>query len=164
MASQDRIVRVKPLPAPVRANVAALLVFLLMARGGVAGTPKGAAADNAAFQAVCGSCHKTSMIEGLRTESEWMEVIEQMVKLGAKGTDDQFDRVVRILLSTYTKVNINKASASEIAPVLDVSVETAENVVKWRDGKGSFVSLDQLKRVPGLDPAKLEERKNRIVF
>ena len=52
------------------------------------------AADNAAFQAVCGSCHPLTMVDGLRTESEWMEEIEQMVKIGAKGTDEQFERVI----------------------------------------------------------------------
>ena len=55
------------------------------------------AADKAAFQAVCGSCHALSMVEGLRTESEWYEEVEQMIKIGAKGTDEQFDRVMSIL-------------------------------------------------------------------
>jgi len=122
------------------------------------------AVDKAAFQAVCGSCHKTSMIDGLRTESEWMEVVEQMVKLGAKGTDDQFDRVIRVLLGTYTKVNVNSATAAEIAPVLDVDEATAQNIVKWREDKGRFATVEQLKHVPGMEGAKLEGRKNRIVF
>ena len=122
------------------------------------------AADKAAFQAVCGSCHKTSMVEGLRTEAEWLEVVQQMVKLGAKGTDDQFDRVVRILLRDFTKVNVNTATASEIAPVLDITDDVAAAVVRRRTEKGMFQSLEDLKTVPGLDTARLEARRNRIFF
>jgi competence ComEA-like helix-hairpin-helix protein len=123
-----------------------------------------AAADQVAFQAVCGSCHKTDLISGLRTESEWLEVIEQMVKIGAKGTDEQFDRVIRVLLTNYTKVNVNIAPAAEIAPVLGVSDAVAESIVAWRSEKGRFAGLEQLRQVPGIDRSQLEQRKGRIAF
>jgi len=122
------------------------------------------AADKAAFQAVCGSCHPLTMVDGLRTESEWLQEIEQMVKIGAKGTDEQFERVVRVLLRTLTKVNVNTATAPEIAPVLDVTDATAEAVVKYRTEHGSFKALEDLKKIPGVDAAKLNARKERIVF
>jgi competence protein ComEA len=122
------------------------------------------AADKAAFQAVCGSCHPLTMVDGLRTESEWLQEIEQMVKIGAKGTDEQFERVVRVLLRTLTKVNVNTATAPEIAPVLDVTDTTAEALVKHRTEHGSFKTLEDLKKIPGVDAAKLNARKERIVF
>ena len=122
------------------------------------------AADKAAFQAVCGSCHPLTMVDGLRTESEWLQEIEQMVKIGAKGTDEQFERVIRVLLRTLTKVNVNTATAQEIAPVLDVTDATAEALVKYRTEHGSFKTLEDLKKIPGVDAAKLNARKQRIVF
>lgn len=122
------------------------------------------AADKAAFQAVCGSCHALSMVEGLRTESEWYEEVEQMIKIGAKGTDEQFDRVMSILLRTLTKVNVNTATASQIAPVLDVSDATAQAIVKRRSEDGKFRSIEDLKKVAGVDPSKLKARSNRIIF
>ena len=122
------------------------------------------AADKAAFHAVCGSCHPLTMVDGLRTESEWLQEIEQMVKIGAKGTDEQFERVVRVLLRTLTKVNVNTATAPEIAPVLDVTDATAEALVKYRTEHGSFKTLEDLKKIPGVDAAKLNARKERIVF
>ena len=121
-------------------------------------------ADNAAFKAVCGSCHALTMVTGFRTESEWLEEIEQMVKIGAKGTDEQFDRVLRVLLRTLTKVNVNTATAEEIAPVLDTNDVTARGVVKFRTDNGNFKTLEDLTRVPGLDAAKLNARKDRIIF
>ncbi len=121
-------------------------------------------ADKAAFEGVCGSCHPASMVDGLRSESDWRETVELMVKVGAKGTDEQFDRLIRFLLRNWTKVNVNTATAAEIAPVLDVSDETAEVIVKRRTANGGFKTIEELKKIPGVNAAKLEARKDRIVF
>lgn len=121
-------------------------------------------ADKAAFQAICGACHPISVATGLRSESDWEQTVEEMIKAGAKGTDEQFDRVMRFLLRTFTKVNVNTAPASEIAPVLDISDATAEALVKHRTEKGSFKNLEELKKSPGVDASKLEARKDRITF
>src|SRR5437870_4531048 len=59
-------------------------------------------AEKAAFEGVCGTCHPSSMVDSLRSESEWRETVEVMVKAGAKGTDDQFDRLMRFLLRNWT--------------------------------------------------------------
>jgi len=69
-----------------------------------------------------------------------------------------------VLLANYTKVNVNTATAAEIAPVLDTSEAVAERIVRWRNEKGSLVSIEQLRQIPGIDSAKLESRKARIVF
>ena len=84
-----------------------------------------------------------------------------MVKIGAKGTDEQFERVIRVLLRTLTKVNVNTAPAQEIAPVLDMTDATAEALVKYRTEHGSFKTLEDLKKIPGVDAAKLNARKER---
>ena len=43
------------------------------------------------------------MAAGLLLEPEWGETIEVMRALGAKGTDEQFERVLRHLLGTQTQ-------------------------------------------------------------
>lgn len=118
----------------------------------------------ATFQAICGSCHATTLVDGLRTEAEWRDEINQMIKIGARGTDEQFQRVMRVLARTLTKVNVNTASPQEIAPVLDLSNGAAEAVVKRRTENGSFKTIEDLKKVPGVDPAKLDTRKDRVMF
>lgn len=117
-----------------------------------------------AFDAVCGACHPSSLASDFRAAADWAETVAQMAKIGAKGTDAQFALVMRYLLHNLTKVNVNTADAAELAPVLDVSEVTAGAVVKHRTSKGPFTSLDDLKKVPGLDAAKLESRKDRLVF
>ena len=59
---------------------------------------------------------------------------------------------------------MNTGTASRIAPVLDISEAVAEAVVKRRTEIGKFQALDELKKIPGIDAAKLEARKDRIVF
>ncbi|MEP6535093.1 MAG: helix-hairpin-helix domain-containing protein [Bryobacteraceae bacterium] len=122
------------------------------------------AVDRATFKAVCGSCHSIAMVNGLRTESEWVEEVQQMVKIGARGTEKQLQGVMRVLQRTLTKVNVNTATPAEIAPVLDVSDATAEALVKLRSTTGNFKTIEDLKTVPGVDAAKIEKRKERIDF
>jgi len=124
----------------------------------------GEAADKTAFEAVCGACHPVSMASDLRSESDWKETVDVMVKAGAKGTDEQFAGLLRYLRDNLTKVNVNSATAAEIAPVLAVSEATARDIVKRRTEKGTFRTIEELKQLPGVDAAKLDARKERIVF
>jgi competence protein ComEA len=122
------------------------------------------AADLADFEAVCGACHTSGMVSDIRTEPEWKDTVEHMVSLGASGTDDQMEAVMRVLLRTSTKVNVNTATAAQLPLVLDISDATAQAVVKHRAEHGSFKTLDDLKKVPGINAAKLDARKDRVVF
>jgi len=121
-------------------------------------------ADKAAFEAVCSACHPSNMVTDLRSEPEWKETVEHMVAIGATGTDEQFSRLMRYLLRNLTKVNVNTATAAQLAPVLDVSEATAKALVDYRTEHGPFKTMEDLKKAPGLTASKLENRKNRIVF
>lgn len=124
----------------------------------------GAEPDRADFEKVCGACHTTTMVSELRSAPEWVQTIETMVSLGAKGSEEQMEAALRFLLRTWTKVNINNAEAGELPLVLDISEETAQALVRYRAQHGNFQTLDDLKKVPGIDPARLAARKDRIVF
>jgi len=122
------------------------------------------AADMAVFESVCGACHTSSMVSDIRTEPEWKDTVEQMVSLGADGTGDQLEAVMRVLLRTLTKVNVNTAPATQLPLVLDITEATARAVVKYRAEHGKFKSLADLKKVPGINAAKLDTRKDRVAF
>ena len=144
-----------------------VLVFGAFAALGQKAAPEASRQDHeekAAFEEVCGACHPVGMVDGIRSELEWRETVEQMMKVGAKGTDQQIDRAIRFLLRNMTKVNVNTATAPEIAPVLAVSDATAQAIVKRRTQNGSFKTIEELKKVPGVDAAKLEGRRDRVVF
>ena len=122
------------------------------------------AADKADFETVCGACHETSIVSDIRTEPDWNQTIEHMVAIGATGADEQMRAVMRVLLRTLTKVNVNTASAEQLRLVLDISEATAQAVVKYRAAHGPFKTLGDLKKAPGVDSAKLDARKDRVVF
>lgn len=122
------------------------------------------ASDGEAFKKVCGACHAASAVSGLRTASEWRETVEHMISIGAKGSDEEFDGVIRVLERTLTKINVNSADAEELAPTMDISDSVAQAIVAYRSSHGNFKSLSDLKKVPGLDASKVDDRKDRILF
>jgi competence protein ComEA len=122
-------------------------------------------AARATFEQVCGMCHEATLVgRSLRTPMEWEEVIGEMVALGATGTDEQFAQVTTYLLRNLSKVNVNTARASKLALILDVPAAIAELVVKYRGSNGRFSTIDDLKKIPGLDAEKLESRSARLMF
>ncbi|MGE3402598.1 MAG: helix-hairpin-helix domain-containing protein [Vicinamibacterales bacterium] len=123
------------------------------------------AKEKETFELVCGACHGTDLLEGsLRTPAEVADLLSTMQSYGASATPEQFEIVRTHLLRAYGKANVNSANAADLAPVLDLPLETAEAVVKVRAEQGRFASPDDLKKVPGVDAAKLDARRDRITF
>jgi len=140
------------------------LLYLGIALACVAAAQDDPAGDKAAFQKVCGACHSTTMIADLKTEEEWADTVANMSSVGAKGTEEEFSRVMRYLARNFTKVNVNTASAEQIAPVLVIAVNAAQAVVDYRAAHGEFKTLADLKKVPGLSASALDARQERIAF
>jgi competence protein ComEA len=114
---------------------------------------------------VCGDCHGVDVIEGQRrTRGQWREVVEDMVSRGANAADDDTKVVINYLATMLGRVNVNKASESDIETVLDLASTEAAAIVSYRTTAGDFKSIDDLKNVPGLDFSKVEARKDRITF
>jgi competence protein ComEA len=123
------------------------------------------AAGRATLEQVCTLCHDTTMIfGGNRTVAEWDDVLERMAANGASASEEQAQQIRSYLLRNYGRVNVNRAPAKDLAPVLNVDTATAEAVVTSRTEQGGFKTLDDLKKVPGIDAAKLEARKDRFMF
>jgi len=123
------------------------------------------AAGRQTFEQVCVSCHDSKKAtEGLRTATEWDMVLEEMVTFGATATDEQFEQVKQYLLRNHGKVEVNRGRAPEFMPVLGVSASVAEAIVQRRAAQGPFKTIEDLKQVPGLDAARVDARKERLVF
>ena len=114
---------------------------------------------------VCSNCHSAeSVIQTLRTRQEWSDVIDQMSRFGAEASDKEFDQILTYLATHFSPIRINKAAAKDLESVLDVQAGVAEAIVAYRQANGDYKTLDDLKKVPGLDPGKVEAQKARIVF
>lgn len=120
--------------------------------------------DLQAVQAVCGRCHTTALfLNKPRSWDRWNDVFADMTQRGANGTDEQLERVTRFFLENLTLVNVNTSAADELAGVLGVSGEVAQEIIARRE-RQPFANIAQLRAVPGVNPDRLEERKSRILF
>ena len=123
------------------------------------------AAGKAPLLKVCSNCHSAeSVIQTLRTRQEWADVIDQMSRFGAEASDKEFDQILTYLAMYFSPIRINKAAAKDLESALDVPAGVAEAIVAYRQANGDYKTLDDLKKVPGLDGAKVEAQKARIVF
>jgi competence protein ComEA len=124
----------------------------------------------AAVERVCSKCHKLEQIvrEG-RTEESWGEVIETMVARGAQGTEQELEQVFQYLAKNFPKqvkgkISVNKAAAAEISAALGLSAAEGEAIVSFREKQGAFKSVEELKKVPGVDAARIDERRESLEF
>jgi competence protein ComEA len=114
---------------------------------------------------VCRDCHgPESAVGQLKTRDEWSKTLDEMAANGAQGTDEEWTQILEYLDRNFSLILVNKAGATDLAKTLDVPRETAEAVAKYRDEHGRFGAIEDLKKVPGLDAAKVDARKDRFVF
>ena len=113
---------------------------------------------------VCKECHGPESVLGqLKTRSEWSKTLDEMAANGATGTDEEWTSILEYLDAHYSLIMVNTAPAKELAIKLDVPADVAAAVVSTRD-KAKIASIDELKKVPGIDAAKLDARKDRLIF
>ncbi len=118
---------------------------------------------------VCAGCHDPEVVAAQKlSRDEWGDKISHMVELGAKGSEAEFYQVLDYLSVHFSnappKVNVNKASAQDIETMLQLTGKEAAALVHYREQNGKFKTLDDVKKVPGLDAAKLDSAKDRVVF
>jgi competence protein ComEA len=121
-------------------------------------------------QRVCSGCHELERSISLRQNRDgWKATINKMVGLGAQGTEQEFSAALDYLSQNYPaeaipRLNVNTARAIDFESRLTLKRSEAAAIVKYRAEHGSFKSIDELKKVPGIDPAKIEAKKDVLIF
>lgn len=64
--------------------------------------------------------------------------------------------------SSSGKVNINKATATELTTVPGIGSSTAEKIVTYRNENGKFKNVEDIKNVSGIGDSKYESMKDYI--
>jgi competence protein ComEA len=117
------------------------------------------------LQRVCVTCHALEQITSTRrSRSQWEDLINRMIERGAKGTDEEFTLVFDYLVGQYGRVNVNTATADEMAQVLGLPAQEADSIVAYREANGKFDGFDALMKVPDVDLEKLEKSREAISF
>jgi competence protein ComEA len=159
-----------------RAMVALLAVILTAAVGSTAGqTPdfSGAGLPDGPGKDVmvrsCAPCHEARRAASARlTRDGWAAVIEGMRLRGAKVSDDDFPLILDYLTTHFLgeapqPLNLNTATQIDLEAAGGLLRREAAAVIQYREKHGRFASLDDLKKVPGLDFRKIESRRDAMV-
>jgi competence protein ComEA len=125
--------------------------------------PEGKGKDT--VEQVCGACHGTDLVSSRRaTKQGWSYIVDDMVSRGASATNDQIKEINEYLTKNLGQVNVNKGSSAELASILEITPEQADAIVKYRTDHGDFKSVDDIKKVPGLETANLDKKKDRVAY
>jgi competence protein ComEA len=117
----------------------------------------------------CGPCHETRRAASVRlTRDGWAAVIDNMQTRGAKVSDEEFPVILDYLATHFLgeavqPLNLNTASQIDLEAAGGLLRSEAAAVIRYREQHGRFKTLDDLKKVPGLDFKKIENRRDAIV-
>lgn len=119
---------------------------------------------------VCSGCHEPERAASLHQDKDgWDATISAMAGRGMEISDTDYATVLTYLSTAFPAdapkpLNINTASAIDMESALSLLRSQAALIVAYRDKNGKFKSLDDLKKIPGLDFAKIQDKKDRIAF
>jgi competence protein ComEA len=119
--------------------------------------------------AVCSKCHEPQRVAALRlTREGWEEVIAKMQTLGAKASQEDFQKITDYLSENFKgeapkPINMNSATSVDLESVAGLLRKEAAAWIAWRTKHGSCNTLDDLKKVPGVPFKKIDERRDRLV-
>jgi len=116
--------------------------------------------DEATFQKVCSGCHSVELIDDFKSIAEWEQTVDVMIFRGAKANEAGRAAVLRYLTSHYGLVNVNAASAEEVAQVLNLPADAAKNLVAHRP----YRNLDELRSAGVIPEAKFDSLRDHIAF
>ena len=121
------------------------------------------------FLQICSQCHGPENVLGQNMDaSGWTNVIQQMISNGAQGSDADFSAILNYLVTNFgvipAHVAINKATAGNLHAWLNLPSGQAQAIVDYRTKNGDFQSLDDVKKVPGVDPKLLDAIKDKLTY
>jgi len=121
-------------------------------------------------QKLCSDCHELERSISLRQDRDgWKATLNKMIGLGAQGTEEEFSVVLDYLSRNYPAqtlppLNVNTAKAIDLEARLSLRRSEAAAVIEYRAKHGSFQSIDDLKKVPGVDSTKIDRKKDVLLF
>lgn len=148
-------------------RVLTIVFFTVSARSQA--LPEGPGKD--LVETICTACHSLVNITAQqKSKEEWQAKVTEMLQEEADVTAPERETIVKYLATHFPKVgappkiNVNKATAKDLETSLEVSIKDAEAIVHYREDQGNFKTIEELKKVPGLDSAKIEAQKDRLEF
>jgi len=112
-------------------------------------------------------CHSPEAVIGKQgTRQWWQSKVTEMLQESTDIPSSDVETIVAYLAKNFpiVKINVNKAAAKDLEAGLELTAKESEAIVQYRQAQGKYKTLDDLKKVPGLDGVKIESKKDRIEF
>ena len=120
------------------------------------------------FESVCSLCHAATTPFGKQwTRPQWEAKVTEMLQEEPDVTAQERAAIVEYLAANFRpggKIYVNYGKAKELETALELSTKDAEVMVRYRDQNGPFKTVDDVKKVPGLEATKVDVRKDRFIF
>ncbi len=117
----------------------------------------------------CTQCHGQEMFALVRkTPDDWDQTLTKMTTNGLVVTDEEYDVIMAYLTTNLgplpPKINVNKTTAADLQKGLGLTDAEAQAIVKFRGDHGDFKTWSEVAKVDGVDPKKIEAKKDIIGF
>lgn len=119
---------------------------------------------------LCAGCHELEKSFSTRQDrAGWRLTMEKMVSYGMKATEKEIGAVLEYAVRNYPaddvpRIDVNKAKAIDFESGLSLKRSQAAAIIRYREKNGNFKTIEDLKKVPGIDIAKIEAKKGRLIF
>ena len=95
--------------------------------------------------------------------------MEKMVSYGMKASQKDIATVLEYAVKNFPaddvpRIEVNEAKAIDLESGLSLRRSQATAIIQYREKNGPFKSIADLKKVPGIDVAKIEAKKDRLIF
>ena len=117
---------------------------------------------------LCSTCHPAERGASVRlTREGWQDVMTRMVAIGLKASDDDLNTVLEYMATHFrgeaaAPLNLNRATPVQLQSIAGLLRSESAVLVAHRN-KTPCKTLDDLKAVKGVDFAKIEKRRDRLV-
>jgi competence ComEA-like helix-hairpin-helix protein len=112
----------------------------------------------------CTNCHSLSQVAAGRKNAKALtHTVEDMISRGSPVDPEQVGTLAKYLAANFgPSVNVNKASAGDLAAVPGLDAKTGAAIVSYREKNGPFAKLDDLSKVEGLSDDVLKKVRARL--
>jgi competence protein ComEA len=149
-------------------SIKATILLAVLAASARAQLPDGP--GKAETERVCSQCHELARAISLHQDrAGWEATVAKMVSLGATAGDADMQAVTNYLAAHFPadeipRIHVNQARAIEFEAGLSLRRSQAAAIIQYRAKNGPFKSIADLEQVPGVDVAKIEAKKDRLIF
>jgi competence protein ComEA len=145
------------------------LISFLRPPGSVGPGPMPDGPGKAEAMKLCGSCHAPERAQVNQGPEGWDATFNNMITRGMTGTEEEFTKAFDYLVKAFpapppSPISINSAEAIDLESLMTLTRTQAAALIKYRTDHGPFKTIEDIKKVPGIDPVKVDSKRERIKF